>query len=91
MTAFAYPPDIVKTEKQMLDLVLKYTFVNDELTKTEDDQFNSRRNEIVFGTPYEDLTYAFEDNKWNTKKEMPEIMREMGILKKKFVHILLRP
>ena len=52
----------------MLDLVLKYTFVNGELAKTEDDQFNSRRNEIVFGTPYEDLTYAFEDNKWNAKK-----------------------
>lgn len=75
----------------MLELLIKYTFINPELTKTEDDEFHSRRNEITYGTPYEDLTYAFEDNKWNAKKEIPEILQMMGTLKKKYVHILLRP
>ena len=91
MIEFAYPEELVKTEKQTIDLMLKYTLKSYELVKIEDDQFNSRRNEITFGTPYEDYSYAFEDSHWNNKKEIPEVMRQMGTLKKKYYHILTRP
>ena len=72
-------------------MMLKYTFTNPEITKSEDDQFSSRRNEITFGTPFEDYMYAFEDGKWVGRKQLPEIMKLMGTTKKKYFHILLKP
>lgn len=71
--------------------MLKYTLVSPEITKFQDDQFCSRKNEIIFGTPYEDYMYAFEDGKWVGKRELPEIMKLMGTMKKKYCHILVRP
>ena len=59
MVEFAYPDDLIKHEKQTIDLMLKYVFPSLDITKIDDDQFNSRRNEITFGTPYEDYSYAF--------------------------------
>jgi|JI10StandDraft_1071094.scaffolds.fasta_scaffold5053095_1 hypothetical protein len=45
----------------------------------------------MFGTPYEDYMYAFEDGKWVGKRELPEIMKLMGTMKKKYYHILVKP
>ncbi len=72
-------------------MTLKYTFVNPDILKSEDDQFSSRKNQIMFGTPYEDYMYAFEDGKWVGKRELPEIMKLMGTMKKKYYHILVKP
>ena len=44
MAEFAFPEDLVKHEKQAIDLMLKYTFENQEYHKINDDNFHSRRN-----------------------------------------------
>lgn len=45
----------------------------------------------MFGTPYDDYCFGFEDGKWATKRELPEILKSMGTMKKKYYHVLIKP
>lgn len=73
-------------------MVIRYVYGSEPtIEKIEDDIYNSRKNEIVFGTPYDDYSFAFQDHKWNTKKQLPDILKDMGAPKKKYVYILVRP
>ena len=44
MIEFSFPEDLVKHEKQAMDLMLKYIFNGQDYHKIVDDCFHSRRN-----------------------------------------------
>jgi hypothetical protein len=47
--------------RSMFDIIYRYVFVNDQLFEIDDDEFDSRKNEIMFGTPSEEFQFVFDN------------------------------
>jgi len=45
----------------MFEIIYRFIFVNDQLVEIHDDELDSRKNEILFGTPYEDFQFVFDN------------------------------
>lgn len=76
----------------MLNIVYRYTFVNEHCPEIEDDAFDSRKNEINFGSPFEDIRYMFDDSK-NTKENYKrnEFEIQTNLFHKRYVFGVVRP
>ena len=58
---FVYPENKYTKLRNMFDIIYRFIFVNDKLVEIHDDEFDSRKNEILFGTPYEDFQFVFDN------------------------------
>jgi hypothetical protein len=58
---FVYPENKYTKLRSMFDIIYRFIFVNDKLVEIHDDEFDSRKNEILFGTPYEDFQFVFDN------------------------------
>lgn len=45
----------------MFDIIYRFIFINETIPEIQDDQFDSRKNQINFGTPCEDFQFVFDN------------------------------
>lgn len=58
---FLYPSNKYTRLRSMFDIIYRYVFVNDSPVQIYDDEFDSRKNQITFGTPCEDFQFIFDN------------------------------
>lgn len=77
----------------MLQITYSYAFPNSKFSILEDDELGSRRNEINFGTTFEEFQYVFD----NTEEIQGNMMIrnqfeiETSLMRRQYVYGLIRP
>jgi hypothetical protein len=67
-------------------------FIEDSIEEIVDDECQSRRNEIYYGSTYEDFHLVFDDYNNQTSKNLTNpFLKETNQMRKKHVYGIVRP
>ena len=78
----------------MFDIIYRYVFVNDNLVEILDDQFDSRKNEIMFGSPCEDFQFVFDNlsgEKEGEKGRLNAFQKSTNLMRKRYAYGIVLP
>jgi hypothetical protein len=89
---FVYPLGKFERIKSMFDIIYRYVFVEEGIPEVQDDEFDSRKNELNFGTPSEDFQFVFDNiSSEGEKGRMNEFERATHVIRKRYVYGVVRP
>lgn len=77
----------------MFDIIYRFVFVDEKIPEIMDDEFDSRKNEINFGTPSEDFQFVFDNisEKEGEKGRLNEFEIATHIIRKRYIFGVVRP